>query len=126
MSAAGLATSSSSRTKAGGRTGAQAGHSDPTAGIEQITTDRIQAVGAFGFTERQARFLVTVMLHSGVFVERQYCAFAGIVHGQKTHDFLRRLIDGKFAAAVATGPLHRGRLIHVQHKRLYPARDRRL
>ena len=61
------------------------------------------------------------MLHSGAFVERQYCAFAGIVHGQKTHDFLCRLIDGKFAALVATGPLHRGRLIHVQHKRLYAA-----
>jgi hypothetical protein len=89
--------------------------------IEQIASDRIQAVEAFGFTERQARFLVTVMLHAGVFVERQYCAFANIVHGQKTHDFLRKLIDGRFASAVVTGPLHRGRLIHVQHKRLYAA-----
>jgi hypothetical protein len=42
--------------------------------IEQITSDRVQAIEAFGFTERQARFLVTVMLHAGVFVERQYCA----------------------------------------------------
>ena len=39
--------------------------------IEQIMTDRAQAIAACGFTERQARFLVTVMLHSGVFVERQ-------------------------------------------------------
>ena len=46
--------------------------------IDDLTVDRTQAIAAFGFTERQARFLVTVMLHSGVFVERQYCAFAGI------------------------------------------------
>ena len=33
---------------------------------------RVQALRAFGFTERQARFLVTVMVHSGSFLERQY------------------------------------------------------
>ncbi len=27
--------------------------------------DRVKAIVQFGFTERQARFLVTVMLHSG-------------------------------------------------------------
>ena len=59
--------------------------------IEQIMSDRAEAVAARGFTERQARFLVTVMLHSGVFVERQYCTFSNIVHGQKTADFLRKL-----------------------------------
>ena len=35
---------------------------------------RVQAVIDFGFTERQARFLVTVMLHSGLCVPRQYGA----------------------------------------------------
>ena len=89
--------------------------------IEQITEDRVQAVAARGFTERQARFLVMVMLHSGVFIERQYCAFAGITHGQKTHDFVHKLIVGKYASAVAPGPLHRGRLFHVHHKGLYAA-----
>jgi hypothetical protein len=89
--------------------------------IDELTADRTQAVAAFGFTERQARFLVTVMLHSGVFVERQYCAFAGIVHGQKTHDFLERLTTRGLAKAIAVGPLHRGRLFHVHHKPLYGA-----
>ena len=28
--------------------------------------ERVKAVAEFGFTERQARFLVMVMLHSGV------------------------------------------------------------
>ena len=86
-----------------------------------ITHQRARAVERFGFSERQARFLVTVMLHSGVFLERQYCTFAGIVHGQKTTDFLRKLIDEKLAVAVSSGALHRGRLIHVRHKPLYAA-----
>ena len=89
--------------------------------IEQIMTDRAQAIAACGFTERQARFLVTVMLHSGVFLERQYCTFARIVHGQKTVDFLRKLVDRKFATTITPGPLHRGRLIDVHHKPLYAA-----
>ena len=38
--------------------------------------------GRFGFTERQAGFLVTVMLHAGVCLARQYCAFARIKYGR--------------------------------------------
>ena len=49
---------------------------------------RIEAVRAMGFTERQARFLTHVLLFSGGFLERQYCQFAGIAHGQKSHDFV--------------------------------------
>src|SRR5437870_13429894 len=74
-------------------------------------------------TERQARFLMTVMIHSGVFVERQYCTFAGITHGQKSTDFLRKLVECGFATAVNIGPLHRGRLFHVHYKPLYAAID---
>ena len=51
----------------------------------------------FGYTERQARFLATVMLHGGVCVERRYCKFAGIAHGQKTHDFFERLVNRRHA-----------------------------
>ncbi len=51
--------------------------------------ERVKAVAQFGFTERQARFLVTVMLHLGVCLLRQYTAFASIVHAQKT----RRVFD---------------------------------
>ena len=79
-------------------------------------TDWTQAVAAFGFTERQARFLVEVMFHSGVFVPRQYCTFAGIVHGQKTHDFVRKLVERGYAVPIQIGPLHRGRLYHVRYK----------
>ena len=54
--------------------------------------DRVKAVVEFAFTERQARFLVTVMLHSGICLLRQYTAFAGIVHGQKTRKFFAKLV----------------------------------
>src|SRR5690349_21252795 len=70
----------------------------------------------FGFTERQARFLVHVLVFSGVFLERQYRAFTGLVHGQKTHDFLATLVDRGYGTAVTPGALHRGRFYHVQFK----------
>jgi hypothetical protein len=89
--------------------------------IDQLTQERTDAVSAFGFTERQARFLVEVLIHSGVFVERQYCAFAGIPHGQKTTDFLRRLVERGYARPIQVGALHRGRLFHIHHKPLYAA-----
>jgi hypothetical protein len=62
--------------------------------IDLANAERMETIAAFGFTERQARFLLNVLLHSGVFVERQYCSFAGIVHGQKSTDFLKRSSSG--------------------------------
>src|SRR5262245_59806038 len=61
--------------------------------------DRIAAVVKLGFTERQARFLVLVMQYSGVCLLRQYSAFAGIVHGQKTRKFFAKLVSRRFATA---------------------------
>lgn len=89
--------------------------------FDRLAAERTQAVAAFGLTERQTRFLVEVMIHSGVFVERQYCRFAGIAHGQKTHDFLRKLVERGYARPIQVGSLHRGRLFHVCHKPLYAA-----
>jgi hypothetical protein len=89
--------------------------------IGRNVANRTAAVAVLGFTERQARFLVTVMEHAGVFVERQYCAFAGIAHGQKTHDFIKKLLLHEFAREIRPGALHRGRLYHVHAKRLYAA-----
>ena len=48
----------------------------------------VDAVRLMGFTERQAGFLVTVMLYAGVCFGRHYCTFARIAYGQKMHDFL--------------------------------------
>jgi hypothetical protein len=86
-----------------------------------VQEERVHAIARFGFTERQARFLVHVMVYGGVFLNRQYCAFAGISHGQKTHDFLRKLVDRGYATVITPGALHRGRLVHVHYKPLYEA-----
>jgi hypothetical protein len=88
---------------------------------DSVSEDRVDAIASFGFTERQARFLVTVMVYAGAFLERQYCTFAGIGHGQKTHDFVRKLIDRDYVTVITPGALHRGRLFHLQYKPLYEA-----
>jgi hypothetical protein len=82
--------------------------------------ERCAAVVAMGFTPRQAAFLVTVMIHAGVCVPRQYTSFAGIVFGQKTRDFFAALTRRGMATAY---PCWRGvgRLYHVHHKGLYRA-----
>ncbi len=90
-------------------------------GFRDPVPDRAAILQTLGFSERQARFLVTVMVHSGVFIQRQSCRFAGLAHRQKTHDFINRLIGRGFAREIRPGALHRGRLYHIQHKRLYTA-----
>lgn len=82
--------------------------------------ERVDAVAQHGFTNRQAGFLVHVMLFSGVCVGRQYCTYARIVRGQKVHDFFNALVAGRWATVYTVA--HRGaHLFHVHHKRLYAA-----
>ena len=52
--------------------------------------EHVRAVTAFGFTERQARFLVTVLVHAGVCLGRQYCRFSGIARGKAMYDFFEK------------------------------------
>ena len=89
--------------------------------MDEANAERLHRIAAFGFTDRQARFLLEVLLHSGVFLERQYCQFSRIVHGQKSTDFIRSLVDRHFASPIAPGKLHRGRLFHVHYKPLWAA-----
>jgi hypothetical protein len=88
---------------------------------DEATTERAKVLLPFGFTERQARFLATVMLHSGVFVGRQYAAFAGITHGQKVHDFVDKVLVRKLVTPLELGSTGRTRIFHVHHKPLYAA-----
>ena len=88
---------------------------------DQPTTERVKVLLPFGLAERQARFLASVMLHSGVFVRRQYAAFAGITHGQKVHDFIEKLVARRFVTAIELGATGRTKIFHVHHKPLYAA-----
>ena len=85
------------------------------------TTERVQAVADYGFTERQAQFLVLVMRHAGLCVKRQYAAFAGIANGgEKCNSFFEKLVRREFA--VTADCIHnRARLYHVQRRALYHA-----
>src|SRR5687767_10813382 len=80
---------------------------------------RIRAVSEFGFTERQARFLVLVIRHAGVCVPRQYASFSGIANGgRRCNAFFERLIRRGYAHEIDC--VHnRARLYHLQHKPLY-------
>ena len=82
--------------------------------------ERVSTVAALGFTERQAAFLVLVMLHSGVCMGRQYCTFAGIVRGQKMADFFQKLTAKRYATPYPCGH-NKARIFHVHSARLYDA-----
>jgi len=43
--------------------------------------ERVQTIVDYGFTERQARFLVLVMRDSGLCIKRQYGTFADVARG---------------------------------------------
>ena len=56
--------------------------------FDSVSVSRVSALGDFGFTQRQREFLVTVMVHSGCFLERQYCRFTGTARGQNSREFV--------------------------------------
>jgi hypothetical protein len=82
--------------------------------------ERGRAVAEFGFSDRQASFLVHVLTHSGVCLQRQYRSFASIAHGQVPRDFFQYLVTKRYAAMFTHGN-HRGTIYHVRHKALYRA-----
>src|SRR5437870_2025546 len=82
--------------------------------------ERVAKVRLHGFTDRQAAFLVTVMLHAGVCLGRHYCNFSRIAYGRKMHDFFQSLLARGYATARACGH-HKARLYHIHYKPLYRA-----
>jgi hypothetical protein len=88
------------------------------------SAERVKRVAGFGFTDRQAAFLVEVMLHSGFFLGRQYCAFARIVRGQKLVDFLDKLTSRKLATPYLCGH-SKARVFHLHNATLYDAIEQR-
>lgn len=84
--------------------------------------ERVQAVAKKGFTERQARFLTTVMLHTGVCVPRQYARFCGIVYGEKTRGFFAKLVRLQYASMYDCRH-NRARIYHLNQRALYAAID---
>lgn len=82
--------------------------------------ERVKVVAKKGFTERQTRFLTTVMLHAGVCVPRQYARYCGIVHGAKTRKFFAKLVRLHYASMYDCRH-NRARIYHVNQRALYAA-----
>ena len=82
--------------------------------------ERIKAVCEFGFAPCQAGFIVTVMLHGGVCVPRQYARLAGTAYGHKVNVFFDKLVSLRYA--VRCRCVHnRAAVYHVRHQPLYRA-----
>jgi hypothetical protein len=82
--------------------------------------ERVGALALFGFSERQTRFLVTVALHGGFCLRRQYMAFAGLKYGAGVRDFLDRLVAQKLATRFDFRR-DRGHVYHLHASSIYDA-----
>ena len=71
--------------------------------------ERLRRVREMGFTDTQAAFLVTVMLHAGVCVGRHYCTLRRLQYGRKMHDFFQTLLRRRYATERRCG-VHNARL----------------
>lgn len=91
---------------------------------------RCAAIETFGYTPRQAQFLVRVALHGGYFLRRQYLMFTGTAHGLASVRFFARAIERHHVRALPIPRL--GHVYHLFARPLYAAigeehnRNRRL
>lgn len=80
--------------------------------------ERVRAIESIGLPRRQTEFLVTVALHGGYCLQRQYDAFVGRRHGQVACDFFERLVTSRLATRLQLAR-HRGFIYHLHAKGLY-------
>jgi hypothetical protein len=57
--------------------------------------DRIRNLRTFGYTDREAQFLLQAALHSGYFLRRQYCAVINRKLGKTIDNFIAKLREEK-------------------------------
>ena len=62
--------------------------------------ERVSNLRAFGYTDREAAFLVQAALHSGYFLRRQYCSAIGRKLGKTIDNFVSRLRHEKHAKEI--------------------------
>jgi hypothetical protein len=82
--------------------------------------ERVDALQHLGLTNRQTRFLVTVALHGGYCLRRQYMAFAGIPYGAPVREFLEALASRGLARRFEFRR-DRGYVYHLHRASLYEA-----
>lgn len=75
-----------------------------------------------GYTEREARFLYIVALHSGYFIQTQLCPFLAGKSGRATRSFTSRLLSRKHARERKYQ--NNASVYHLAHRRIYQAVER--
>jgi hypothetical protein len=83
------------------------------------TEERVQNLKSFGYTDREAGFLVQAALHSGYFLRRQYCAAIGRNRGKCDESFIARMRSEKHVAEMDLR--YRRRVFSICSKVLFEA-----
>jgi|SRR5579872_17403 len=68
--------------------------------ITMTSTERIQALTRFGYTEREAAFICLVALNGGFFLRRQYCQFARAGDGRAPSALIDKLLQNEHGKMV--------------------------
>jgi hypothetical protein len=82
--------------------------------------ERVHALDSLRLTARQTRFVVTVALHGGYCVRRQYQTFASVSHGNAVQAFLEGLVIRRLATRFRYRA-DRGHLYHLRASSIYRA-----
>ncbi len=77
------------------------------------------ALGSFGYTEDEARFLCLVATHSGYFTCQQFVRFIHSKPGKRSLTFVRKLLEKGHASARPC--LRNGQVYHLFSRNLYEA-----
>ena len=77
------------------------------------------ALGSFGYTEDEARFLYLVATHSGYFTCQQFVRFINGKPGKRSLTFVRKLVEQGHASARPC--LRNGKVYHLFARNLYEA-----
>jgi len=85
----------------------------------KFPNEHIEALQSFGYTQREARFLYIVAIHSGYFTQRQYCEFGPKKTGCIVHGFVNKLVSRGHATEHKYQ--NNARVFHFTHKAMYCA-----
>src|SRR5438876_12420714 len=77
------------------------------------------ALGSFGYTEDESRFLYVVATHSGYFTCQQFPRFTGRKPGKRSLTFTQKLIEKNHVSARSC--LRNGKVYHLFARNLYEA-----
>ena len=82
-------------------------------------SERIEALTALGYTEREAAFLCLAALHGGYFLRRQYCDFIGKEPGGTAAALIEKLLAQQHAAAITA--FNNTKIYHLGSRPLFQA-----